>query len=131
MNIYPVFHCSLLENFRDSELPGRTQPAPLPVIIDDEQEWEVEEILDCRRHRKKLQYLIKWKGFDSTENTWEPVTNLRSPQLLQEFRQKYPFKVHAARSATLSGGILSHSPMSHDSSFETIREHSRKAPNRF
>lgn len=26
--------------------------------------------------RGKEKYLIKWKGYDSTCNTWEPISNL-------------------------------------------------------
>ena len=46
MKIHPVFHVSLLEPYKPSTIPGRTRPPPPPVVLDDELEWEVEEILD-------------------------------------------------------------------------------------
>ncbi|XP_031215387.1 histone-lysine N-methyltransferase SUV39H2 isoform X3 [Mastomys coucha] len=30
-------------------------------------------------------YLVKWKGWPDSTNTWEPLRNLRCPQLLQQF----------------------------------------------
>ena len=38
-------------------------PAPLPEIINEEEEYEVEEI---RKHRKQecgIQFLVHWKGY--------------------------------------------------------------------
>jgi len=46
MKIHPVFHISLLEPASTDPLPGQIQPTPPPVIIEEEPEWEVEEILD-------------------------------------------------------------------------------------
>jgi hypothetical protein len=34
--------------------------------------YEIEEIIERQIINKKKWYLVKWKGFDSSENTWEP-----------------------------------------------------------
>ena len=53
MKIHPVFHVSLLEPYKPSTIPGRTRDPPPPIVINDENEWEVEEILDSKlRYRK-------------------------------------------------------------------------------
>lgn len=39
--------------------------------------FEVEHILDRRDVDGKRQYLVKWKGFDGKENTWEPIDNIK------------------------------------------------------
>jgi hypothetical protein len=51
MHIYPVFHVSLLEPYKTSQIPSRiTLPPPL-IEIDHDVEYVVEEILDSRlRH---------------------------------------------------------------------------------
>lgn len=46
MKIYPVFHVSLLERYYLSTILGRTLPPPPPIEIDNELEYEVEEVLD-------------------------------------------------------------------------------------
>jgi len=68
-----TFPVLLLHTAVDDPLPGQVTPPPLPVIVEGE-EWEVEEILDSRRTRGRLQYLLKWRGF--THPTWKPEENL-------------------------------------------------------
>lgn len=40
--------------------------------------FAIEQILGSRRTDNKLEYLIKWKEFPDTRNSWEPVSNLFS-----------------------------------------------------
>ena len=54
---------------------------------DRSDEFEVEHIIDHRVVRGNDQYLIKWKGFNSDENSCEPASNLNCPQLLQDYWQ--------------------------------------------
>ena len=70
VQFHPVQHVSLLDPFDDDPLPGQQNPPPPLVIVDDNEEWHVEEILDCRIYRRRLQYLVKWVGFDRPN--WEP-----------------------------------------------------------
>ncbi len=51
-------------------------------------EYEVEAILDHQGNTGEKEYLIKWKGYNTTENTWKPVRNLLySQRLLQQYLQ--------------------------------------------
>jgi hypothetical protein len=84
LKIHPVFHVSLLKPYQQS---GRVQPPPVPELIEGELEFEVESVLahrdiQVRRKRNRArtpvlqrQYLIKWKGYDESNNTWEPERN--------------------------------------------------------
>jgi hypothetical protein len=46
-------------------LPGPNYTRPPPDLIDGEEEYEVESILKSRRYGRgrKVQYLVKWKGY--------------------------------------------------------------------
>ena len=60
----PIFHVSLREPATSNPLAGEMQPAPPPIIIDDNIEFEVGEILDSKFIRKTLKYLVRWVGYD-------------------------------------------------------------------
>lgn len=54
----------------------------------DEDIFEVERILKKRRHPSKGdQYLVKWRNFPASENTWEPACNF-SRILIEQFERK-------------------------------------------
>jgi len=48
MKIHRMFHVSLLEPYHASTIPRRTHEPPPPIIVDDGQKDEVEEIIDSR-----------------------------------------------------------------------------------
>lgn len=59
--------------------------------MEGEEEFEVEEILDSRLNRRKLEYLVRWKGYDDASNTWQPVENVKNaPVLIKTFHKKHP-----------------------------------------
>ncbi|KAG1836402.1 hypothetical protein DFJ58DRAFT_734999 [Suillus subalutaceus] len=73
-------------------------------IVDDQEEFVVEEVLDSRQFRGKVQYRVKWKGYPIEESTWEPEENVKnSPILIAEFHKKNPT---AAKPKRILGSIL-------------------------
>ena len=107
--IHPVFHVSLLKPAVPSPFPGREELPPPPVTIGNDAEYEVEAILDCRKRGRQTQFLVKWKGYSSEENSWEPMDNLHAPRLLQNFRNRYPERWSrlGIQRLPLRGGALS------------------------
>ena len=51
--------------------------------------YEIEKILSTKIIGGKSLYLIKWKGYPSSQNTWEPENGI-SPQLLDRFYDRRP-----------------------------------------
>ena len=93
MNIHNVFHVSLLEPFQENNLASRPLPKLSPIIVNDQQEFEVEAILDSRLIHRQGQYLVHWKRFATSEATWEPASHLiNSPELIAEFHSLFPSK---------------------------------------
>jgi hypothetical protein len=58
MKVYPVFHVSLLKPYKESNIPSRAQLLPPCIEIDSHEEYEVDEVLDSRQRRDRLEYLI-------------------------------------------------------------------------
>ncbi|XP_003487128.1 chromobox protein homolog 5-like [Bombus vosnesenskii] len=56
---------------------------------DDQKEFEVEKIIEVHfKKNKTREFLIRWKGFTSADDTWEPEENLNCPELITKFMQK-------------------------------------------
>lgn len=92
--IHPVFHTSLLE-----PAPDNAETAEDIEIESDENEYEVEQILD---HKRPF-YLVKWKGYDTSENTWEPIANLTGcRQKMKEYHQRRIDRNHSRRKGSSS-----------------------------
>jgi hypothetical protein len=72
-HLHPVFNVVKLIPVPADLIEGRhAPPPPLPEIIDGEEEWVVEEILDSKMMNRKLRYLVKWKDFGIEHHSWEP-----------------------------------------------------------
>lgn len=78
MKIHDVFHVDRFRHYHPSpeSLGKRTPARPDPDIIDDEEEYEVEEVMEHKRRNKRVEYLVKWQGFPREDWTWEPESNL-------------------------------------------------------
>ena len=98
--IHPVFNVVKLTPALDDPILGRRMPPPPPPeIIDREEEWVVEDILDSKLINWKLWYLVKWKDFGVEHNSWEPRENVHVPDIIVDFYWKHPGAARHIRSA--------------------------------
>lgn len=73
---------------------GEEDDNPTMQETDDEDaesnEYHVEAIRGRRKNAEtgEDEYLIKWKGYEEKDNTWEPLGNLKCPHLMREFEEK-------------------------------------------
>ena len=88
--VHPVFHISLLRpaNLDESLHPIQDVERPPPDIINQEEEFEVEDILDHRGSLRHRQYLVKWQGYPMSEATWEAKSNLKhAPDIVRAYER--------------------------------------------
>ena len=52
------------------------EPAPPLTIINEEKEYEVEEVRKYRKCRRGIQYLVYWKGYGDEHDQWIAETRL-------------------------------------------------------
>ena len=72
-------------------IPGRRPaPPPAPVLVEGVKEYIVAEILNSRLRYGRVEYLVKWKGFDDGANSWEPHYNVHSRTLVKRFHDRHP-----------------------------------------
>ena len=68
---------------------------PLPELVDEQEEWVVEDILDHQGEGDKVKYLVKWEDWPAEYNTWEPPENLANAQrLLQSYWRRAKRRHH-------------------------------------
>ncbi len=89
---YLVFYISLLEK-ADPETPLRTTPL---LLDQDDEEYDIEEILDYQKIDGEWRYLVKWLDYEPSENTWELPSALNCPERLAEFRARNPQTVDSS-----------------------------------
>jgi hypothetical protein len=91
-SIHPVFHIDLLTPYRETTMHGPNFTRPAPELIDGEQEYSVEKILDSRRfgRRRRLQYLVKWEGYPDSDNMWVDKDDVFAEDKVREFKASNP-----------------------------------------
>lgn len=56
-------------------------------------EYEVEQLLAHKNKgngkKMELQFLVRWKGFDSSNDTWERKSNLNCPLILRKYMKEH------------------------------------------
>jgi transposase InsO family protein len=81
LRIHPTVNVEYLKRYHVSpdNFSGRPDsgPPPLPDIVNDIPEFEVEKIIDHKTSRRDdILYLVKWRGYAAHDNTWEPTEHL-------------------------------------------------------
>jgi transposase InsO family protein len=83
--IHPRVHVNLLEP-ADPETPLQRT---FRYETEEDNVFQVEKIIAQRGNNHQKEFLVKWLGYDDSENTWEPETNLTNcQQLLAQYRRQ-------------------------------------------
>ena len=82
---YPISwessHLNEKDPSRNQLLHGNNETRPPPDLVEGNEEYKIEAILShCLHKNQETTYLIKWKGYDSSENSWEPESSLTNAE---------------------------------------------------
>jgi hypothetical protein len=123
--IHDVFHVDLLTPYIKTEFHGPNYMRAPPDLINNEDKYEVEQVLSSRRHGRgrKVQYLVKWKGYPDSDNKWVNWDDMHADEALEDFKKQHPQAItHIRRvlstaiesTPTLHSWIYSNKSMSQD-----------------
>jgi hypothetical protein len=95
MKIHDTFHISLLRKVAIDSFTIQIQSSSFSIIIDDqnEEEYEIDDILNSRYHYEKLQYKVVWTDH-SSDKAWYLAENFQkhSKEILIDYHQRYSDK---------------------------------------
>jgi hypothetical protein len=87
----------------DDPIPGRrAKPPPPPVLVEGNEEFEVEKILNSRICWHCLEYLVKWKGYNSGHNSRAVHYNVHVSDVIVDFYRLNPRAPHQVNAATFN-----------------------------
>lgn len=69
LKIHDIFHVDWLVPWGENKVNGELPPLPAPVEINHKEEFKVEEIIDSCLFCQQLQYLVRWKGYSTEDNS--------------------------------------------------------------
>ena len=120
--VHNAFHGALLTKAIQTKENGPLFKEPPPELIEGEPEYKVEAILGSRHigRAKKLQFLVKWKGWATAHNSWEPKENVHALELVKEFYELHKMVVKTCQMSIIHPTVMSNAlpPI------ETINDHS-------
>jgi len=97
IKIHPIVNISRVRLYKP-QMEGQKKIPPKPVIIEEEEEFKVEKILNKRTVRGKEKFLVRWKGYTVEEDIWESRKNLKNiKELVKEFEREYRKEVKELR----------------------------------
>jgi hypothetical protein len=92
MKIHDTFHTALLRFAATNSLIDQIQSSSSSIVVNDEKEYEMNDILNSRYHYDKLQYKINWIDH-FLDRTWYSTENFEhSKNILKNYHQRYSEK---------------------------------------
>ncbi len=96
MCIHDVFHSELLRSVVDDSLSDQKNESSRSIVINDENEWKIDDILNSWWYQRRLQYWVKWKSYDNDLNWYNADDDefMNAQEMIDDFHIKYSTKAH-------------------------------------
>src|SRR6266403_3665549 len=85
-NIFPVFHTSEIQPFRENNnerFPDRALHPPNPISSNGQNEIFIDRIVDERKRGRGKQYRVRWQGEGPEGDKWLPASELEDCKALK------------------------------------------------
>ncbi len=94
MHVHDVFHSDLLHSIVDNFLSDQKNKLSDSIVINDEDEWEINDILNFRQYWRRLQYRVKWNDYDNDLNWYNADDNkfINAQKIVDDFHIWYSNK---------------------------------------
>ncbi len=94
MHIHDVFHSELLRSAVNDSLSNQKNESSRSIVINDEDEWKINDILNFQHYRRRLQYRVKWNDYDNDLNWYNADDDefMNVQEMIDEFHIKYSRK---------------------------------------
>ncbi len=91
MHVHDVFHSDLLRSVVDDLLHDQKNELSDSIVINDEDEWEIDDILNFRQYRRWLQYRVKWNDYDNDLNWYNADDDefMNAQKIVDNFHIQY------------------------------------------
>ena len=123
MHCWPVFHVSMLRKDPNNPLDGQRNPEPPPIIVDDNEEWEVEYVIGSRIYRRNLEYRVKWVDFETDPGYYPAEFFTHAQEAVEDFHRQHPDAAGPATPVPPQDNPEEQAPLATAPDFERLHEH--------
>ncbi len=94
MYIHDVFHSEFLCSAVNDSLSDQKNESSKSIVINDENEWKINNILNFQWYWRWLQYQVKWKSCDNDLNWYNANDDefMNAQEMIDDFHIKYSKK---------------------------------------
>ncbi len=91
MHVHDVFHSDLLRSVINDLLSDQKNELSDSIMINDEDEWKIDDILNFRWYQRWLQYKIKWNDYDNDLNWYNTDDDefMNAQKIVDDFHIQY------------------------------------------
>ncbi len=94
MHVHDVFHSHLLRLVVNDFLSDQKNASLESIVINDEDEWEIDDILNFRWYQRRLQYRVKWNDYNNDFNWYNADDDefMNAQKIVDDFHIQYSNK---------------------------------------